>query len=174
MASPANELELVRALFTSLEAGETEDVLRMIHPDIRWFPIESSGVRGRSAARKRFEELRRERGRPFVQVRDIFRLREWVVALGTVDGDWRSLGMPLRVGWNLKIADGLVCEARGFESWSRTLEMTGVWAGRGPEIDGDASSGDEGAPERRDPSQGRSHPHRAPSLPSVSKGSTAA
>lgn len=138
-----NDLEVVSALFAALEAGEAEAALELVHRDVKWAPVGLGGsevLRGEMAARGWFAELGRDPGRIHVEVRDIFRLGEWVVALGTVDDNREGLGEASPVGWNLKLTDGLVREAHGYGSWGRALEMAGGW------ID-------------------RSHPHRAPSPP---------
>ena len=153
-SSSANALEVVKALFASLETGELQEALTMVHPDARWSPI---GL----------EEFGNKTGQICFEVRDIFRLHEWVVALGTIDDNRRNLGEIHAAAWNLKVANGLVLEAHGFETWSRALEMAGGWDDTKPAVDGEASVVPVRKTERRPPSLTQGHPHRAPSQPSV-------
>ena len=94
------------------------------------------------------------------EVRDVFRLGEWVVALGE-DSD--GLGGVAPVGWNIKVAGGEVREIHTYDSWSRALVTAGGW----DVLDGDAGVSEARIAERPSELRARSHPHRAPSVPSV-------
>jgi hypothetical protein len=101
--------------------------------------------------------------REAVDVRDVFRLGEWVVALGTRSEDPGGLGDVSPVGWNLKVADGKVREVHAYDSWSRALELAAGWGGWA-----DAAGGEEArSADRPFDLNARTHPHRAPSIPSV-------
>ena len=167
---PLNELELVVALFAALEAGEVDEALALVDPDVEWSPIGLSDrgpLKGREGVAAWFEEFGRQPGRIHVEVDDVFRLGDWVVALGTVDDERDGLGEVSPVGWNLRVAGGHVTRANGYDSWSQTLEGTGAWT------DGDASPAkvpalaDERPRSPRSVTAGQRHPHRVPSPPSV-------
>jgi hypothetical protein len=101
--------------------------------------------------------------REAVDFRDVFRLGEWVVALGTRSEDPGGLGDVSPVAWNLKVAGGEVREVHAYDSWSRALELAGGWGGWADD------AGGEGVRSVSRPFgiESRPHPHRAPSVPSV-------
>jgi ketosteroid isomerase-like protein len=124
----ADNVELVRRLWSAFEKGGIEAVLEVADPDVEWEPYAGGGVvyRGHDGLRAYMEE-RRERGEETdARLYSAFAKGDAVVARGEVRIKGEHGIVTMQPGWLYEFRDGKLVRLRGFPTQEAALRAAGL------------------------------------------------
>jgi ketosteroid isomerase-like protein len=124
----ADNVELVRRLWSAFEKGGIEAVLEIADPDVEWEPYGGGGVvyRGHDGLRSYMEE-RRERGEETdARLYSAFAKGDAVVARGEVRIKGEHGIVTMQPGWLYEFRQGKLFRFRGFPTQEAALRAAGL------------------------------------------------
>src|SRR3954453_13582231 len=124
----ADNVELVRRLWSAFEKGGIEAVLEIADPDVEWEPYGGGGVvyRGHAGLRSYMEE-RHERGEETdARLYSAFAKGDAVVARGEVRIKGEQGIVTMQPGWLYEFRDGRLVRFRGFPTQEAALRAAGL------------------------------------------------
>ena len=124
----ADNVELVRQLWTAFERGGLEAVLEIADPGVEWEPYGGGGVvyRGHEGLRAYMDE-RRERGEETeARLYSAFAKGDFVVARGEVRIKGEHGTVTMQPGWLYEFRDGKLIRFRGFPTQEAALRAAGL------------------------------------------------
>src|SRR3954470_19244018 len=124
----ADNVELVRRLWSAFEKGGIEAVLEIADPDVEWEPYGGCGVvyRGHAGLRSYMEE-RHERGEETdARLYSAFAKGDAVVARGEVQIKGEHGIVTMQPGWLYEFREGRLIRFRGFPTQEAALRAAGL------------------------------------------------
>jgi ketosteroid isomerase-like protein len=124
----ADNVELVRRLWSAFERGGMDAVLEIADPDVEWEPYAGGGVvyRGHDGLRAYMDE-RRERGEETdARLYSAFAKGDYVVARGEVRIKGEQGLVTMQPGWLYEFRDGHLLRFRGFPTQEAALREAGL------------------------------------------------
>ena len=124
----ADNVELVRRLWSAFEHGGIEAVLEIADPDVEWEPYGGGGIvyRGHDGLRA-YMQARRERGEETdARLYSAFAKGDAVVARGEVRIKGQHGIVTMQPGWLYEFRDGRLVRFRGFPTQEAALREAGL------------------------------------------------
>ena len=124
----ADNVELVRRLWTAFERGGIEAVLEIADPDVEWEPYGGGGVvyRGHAGLREYMESRRERNEEPDARLYSAFARGDAVVARGEVRISGPHGSVTMQPGWLYEFRDGRLIRFRGFPTQQAALRAAGL------------------------------------------------
>ena len=132
----ADNVDLVRRLWSAFERGGIEAVLEIADPDVEWQPYAGGGVvyRGHDGLRRYWRE-RRDRGEETeARLYSAFAKGDAVVARGEVRIKGESGIVTMQPGWLYEFHEGKLVRFRGFPTQEAALRAAGLAPHDAPSI----------------------------------------
>jgi ketosteroid isomerase-like protein len=123
----ADNVELVRRLWSAFERGGIEAVLEIADPDVRWEPYGGGGAvyEGHNGLRAYMEERRARGEQTDARLYSAFAKGEFVVARGEVQIKGEQGTVTMQPSWLYEFHDGRLTRFRGFRSQEEALRAAG-------------------------------------------------
>lgn len=123
----ADNVELVRQLWSAFERGGIEAVLEIADPDVEWEPYGGGGVvyRGHEGLRGYMEGRAEQREEVDARLYSAFAKGESVVARGEIRIRGPQGIVTMQVGWLYEFRDGKLIRFRGFPTQESALRAAG-------------------------------------------------
>jgi ketosteroid isomerase-like protein len=124
----ADNVELVRRLWTAFERGGIEAVLEIVDPDVEWAPYGGGGLvyRGHDGLRGYMEERRARNEETDARLYSAFAKGDYVVARGEVQIRGEHGVVTMQPGWLYEFRDGRLLRFRGFPTQQAALRAAGL------------------------------------------------
>jgi ketosteroid isomerase-like protein len=124
----ADNVELVRRLWTAFERGGIEAVLEIADPDVEWEPYGGGGVvyRGHAGLRGYMEERRERNEETDARLYSAYAKGDFVVARGEVQIRGEHGAVAMQPGWLYEFRDGRLIRFRGFPTQEAALRAAGL------------------------------------------------
>jgi ketosteroid isomerase-like protein len=124
----ADNVELVRRLWTAFERGGIEAVLEIADPDVEWEPYGGGGTvyRGHNGLRAYMEERRARNEEADARLYSAFAKGDAVVARGEVQIKSAQGIVTMQPGWLYEFRDGRLVRFRGFPTQEAALRAAGL------------------------------------------------
>jgi ketosteroid isomerase-like protein len=124
----ADNVELVRQLWSAFERGGIEAVLEIADPDVEWEPYGGGGVvyRGHDGLRAYMEERRARGEQTDARLYSAFAKGDYVVARGEVQIKGEHGIVTMQPGWLYEFRAGRLVRFRGFPTQEAALRAGGL------------------------------------------------
>ena len=124
----ADNVELVRQLWSAFERGGVEAVLEIADPDVEWEPYAGGGTvyHGHDGLRAYFDERRARNEETDARLYSAFAKGESVVARGEVRIKSDHGIVTMQPGWLYEFRDGKLVRLRGFPTQEAALRAAGL------------------------------------------------
>src|SRR4051795_5663187 len=124
----ADNVELVRRLWTAFERGGIEAVLEIADPDVQWEPYGGGGIvySGHDGLRAYMEERRARGEQADARLYSAFAKGDFVVARGEVRIRGAQGIVTMQPGWLYEFRDGRLLRFRGFPTQEAALRAAGL------------------------------------------------
>jgi ketosteroid isomerase-like protein len=124
----ADNVELVRQLWSAFERGGIEAVLEIADPDVEWEPYGGGGTvyHGHEGLRAYFEERRARNEETDARLYSAFAKGESVVARGEVRIKGDQGIVTMQPGWLYEFRDGKLVSFKGFPTQEAALRAAGL------------------------------------------------
>ena len=124
----ADNVELVRRLWSAFERGGLEAVLEIVDQDVEWEPYGGGGVvyHGHDGLRAYMEERRSRGEEADARLYSAFAKGEYVVARGEVRIQGEHGIVTMQPGWLYEFRDGRLLRFRGFPTQEAALRAAGL------------------------------------------------
>jgi ketosteroid isomerase-like protein len=124
----ADNVELVRRLWTAFERGGIEAVLEIADPDVRWEPYGAGGAGydGHDGLRAYMEERRARGEQTSARLYSAVAKGEFVVARGEVQIKGEQGTVTMQPSWLYEFRDGRLTRFRGFRSQEEAMRAAGL------------------------------------------------
>jgi ketosteroid isomerase-like protein len=124
----ADNVELVRQLWSAFERGGIEAALEIADPDVAWEPYGGGGVvyHGHDGLRAYMEERRARGEQTDARLYSAFAKGDYVVARGEVRIRGEHGVVTMQPGWLYEFRDGRLVRFRGFPTQEAALREAGL------------------------------------------------
>src|SRR3954451_14738789 len=124
----ADNVELVRRLWTAFERGGIEAVLEIADPDVQWEPYGGGGIvySGHDGLRAYMEERRARGEQADARLYSAFAKGDFVVARGELRIRGAHSIVTMQPGWLYEFRDGRLLRFRGFPTQEAALRAAGL------------------------------------------------
>ena len=132
----ADNVELVRQLWTAFEHGGIDAVLEIADPDVEWEPYGGGGVvyRGHEGLKAYFDHRAERNEQTEARLYSAFAKGECVVARGEVRIHGPQGIVTMQPGWLYEFRDGKLLRFRGFPTQEAAMRAAGLAPQDAPSI----------------------------------------